>query len=325
MKKSVYKTVIWLTAVLVTLFVLTNRGWIGSLVHPLPFDGPKSGKVVDAERGRPVAGARITAIWGCWDFPYPHIAEYFVYSHTISDRNSHYEIKKPERRGGWFGGSFSLDIQAGGYIPAGFYQRLGKAGDDGTKTQAYPFMTVAAFSRFPETLDISLIPAKSVLLKELGSDNPDYRSIAARMLGEIGPEAVYAVGPLSKALRDKNAKVRAGAAGALGKIGIGARDTVSELLKLFNDRDENVRIAAIKSTGEIGCTDNNAATELTKLLNDKNRIIRKKAVRSLGDCGSRAKTAVAALRNMLKRKWISRYMRSEIEYALQKIEADASN
>ena len=326
MKKTLYKTVIFLMAVALALFIVTDRGYIGSLIHPLPFDGPKSGRVTDAKTGKPIANAKIVASWGCWDFPYPHIADYFVYAYTSTDKNGYYRIKKPKRRGGWFGGEFSLDVQARGYIPAGFYLLKGKTKEKEKNrgASAYPFFAVTPFSRFPETLDVPLKPAKQILLKGLKSDNPDYRKTAAEMLGKIGPEAVYAVEALGNALEDTNAKVRAGAAASLGKIGDGAGDAVPKLIKILNDDDPDVRIAAIRALGAIGCTDSNAVSKLTKLLNDKDRIIRKEAVRSLGRFGALAKSAVPALKKMLNRKWINKYMRSEIEYALERIDPDAS-
>ncbi|MCW7077492.1 MAG: carboxypeptidase-like regulatory domain-containing protein, partial [Candidatus Syntrophoarchaeum sp.] len=48
-------------SIFLILFILTNRGYIGYLIHPLPFDGPYSGTVLDASTGKPIAGAKIVA------------------------------------------------------------------------------------------------------------------------------------------------------------------------------------------------------------------------------------------------------------------------
>ena len=82
-------------------FVLMSRGYIGSLVHPLPFEGPYNGTIIDALTGNPIASAMVKADWWCYDSPDPHFGNYWIHTSVTSDKNGHYEIKKPNRRGGW--------------------------------------------------------------------------------------------------------------------------------------------------------------------------------------------------------------------------------
>jgi hypothetical protein len=46
MKKR--NVLVLLLLISLTIFVLMSRGYIGSLVHPLSFEGPYSGMIIDA-------------------------------------------------------------------------------------------------------------------------------------------------------------------------------------------------------------------------------------------------------------------------------------
>ena len=123
--------------VFLMIFVFTSRGYIGSLVHPLPFEGPYNGTVIDALSGNPIKSTRVMADWWCHDSPDPHFGNYWVHIFVTSDENGRYEIKKPRRRAGWFGGSFTLSVNAKGYIPVVVVMRDGPLLPPSTKT--YPF------------------------------------------------------------------------------------------------------------------------------------------------------------------------------------------
>ena len=168
-------------------FVFMSRGYIGSLVHPLPFEGPYNGTVIDAATGKPIGGARITAKWWCYDSPDPHFGNYWVYASATSDENGHYEISKPRRRGGWFGGSFTLHVEAKGYVP------MAAVTPDKpplpTSTKTYPFIDTRAFASLPASLDIRLNPFRPVLLEALKSENAEYRRMAAEELRKMAKDA----------------------------------------------------------------------------------------------------------------------------------------
>ena len=83
----------------------------------------------------------------------------------------------------------------------------------------------------------SLVP---VLITALGDENPDARTGAAVILGDIGPEAKEAVPSLVRALADNDKKVRKYAAQSLGLIGHGTQEVVSALIKALSDPDHYV-------------------------------------------------------------------------------------
>jgi len=313
--------IVLLLAISLTAYVLLSRGYIGGLVHPLPFEGPYDGAIIDAATGLPVEQARVTAKWWGYDSPDPHFGNYWVYASALSDENGRYEIKKPHRRGGWFGGSFTLSVNAKGYVPV-----VAVAPDEPPfppDTKAYPFTDTRAYASFPASLDIPLDPFGPVLLEALTSDNAQYRWKAAEELGKIGEDATYAVGPLRDTLEDKDATVRKYTAEALGRIGYGAKEAAPALTTTLNDEDEWVRLAAIDALGSIGWADDDVMSALIKLLADKDASVRTHAVRSLAKFGPRAKAAVPALKGILGQRWISKYFRRDVEYALKKIDLGA--
>ncbi|MEA3435572.1 MAG: HEAT repeat domain-containing protein [Thermodesulfobacteriota bacterium] len=312
---------IFVLLIFLVIFVFTSRGYIGSLVHPLPFDGPYRGTVVDASTGNPIANAKLIAYWSCRDFPYPHIGEYSVYTQTTSNEKGHYEIKKPRRRGGWFGGDFSFTVYAKGYIRAEFFLRPGSPSITGD-TKTHPFYVATSVPTFPAVFNVRLKPAKPILLEALKSEKARHRGGAARQLGKIGSEARYAVEPLIYTLKDQDAAVRRCAAGALGDIGPGAKSSTPALIAALKDEDGRVQLGAIDALGNIGHADDDIMSALIKLLTDKDNSVRTHAVRSLAKLGPGAKAAVPALKDMLGEKFIDKYLRREVEYALKKIEAD---
>jgi len=234
MRKSALFIIMLLTVVLAAC-VFLSRGYVGSLVHPLPFSGPYQGMIIDAATGKPVAGAAVRAQWWCYDSPDPHFGNYWVYASATSGEQGRYKIKKPNRRAGWFGHSFTLQVNAQGYVPVVIVTPDDPPLPEDTK--AYPFTDTRGFRCLPETMDIRLKPFRPVLLEALASDNAQYRWVAADELGHIGSDDAYAVKPLRPALGDRDATVRKYAALALGKIGHEAKEAVPALIKALQDED----------------------------------------------------------------------------------------
>ena len=261
MKKILIKIFSFLALIFLVLFILTNRGYIGYLIHPLPFDGPYSGTVLDTSTGKPIAGAKIVATWGCWDFPYPHIADYFVYAHAISDEKGHYEIKRPRRRGGWFGGNFSLNVYAEGYLSAGYYI----VAKNSSQPQPFPFSTITALSKFPAVLDVRLKPARPVLLRLLKSKKVTYRLWAAEKLvkpGYINSDVVTVLIALLKNNRENNEEkwIRSSAVRALSQIGHDARAALPVLENMLREEkmDKYLRLEIERAIKKIDSDSENS-------------------------------------------------------------------
>jgi len=83
----------------------------------------------------------------------------------------------------------------------------------------------------------SLVP---VLITALGDENPDARTGAAVILGDIGPEAKEAVPSLVRALADNDKEVRKYAAQSLGLIGHGTQEVISALIEALSDPEDYV-------------------------------------------------------------------------------------
>jgi hypothetical protein len=313
--------VVLLLLISLIAFVLMSRGYIGSLVHPLPFEGPYYGTIIDALNGNPIENAMVKADWWCYDSPDPHLGNYWVHFSVTSDKNGHYKIKEPNHRGGWFGGSFTLSVHAKGYIPA-VLVLMPNGPPLPPSTKAYPFIDTRAYASLPASLDIQLNPFRHVLLEALEAENAQYRWKAAEELGKIGSGAKFAVGPLTDKLKDKDATVRKYSAEALGKIGYNAKGAVLALIATLDDEDESVRLKAIDALGDIGIADDDILSALIKLLTANDNSVRTHAVRCLAKLGPKAKAAVPILKDMLRQRGISKYFRGDVEFALKKIDPD---
>jgi len=91
----------------------------------------------------------------------------------------------------------------------------------------------------------------------LGHGNPIVRQLAARVLGELGPDAKEAVEPLRKALTDEYTEVALEAGGALVRVG-GSADEVNGLIRAalmsLNPRVAAEAIGAVGRMGPAGAT-----------------------------------------------------------------------
>lgn len=75
------------------------------------------------------------------------------------------------------------------------------------------------------------------LVEALQDPNPQVRTVAARVLARIGPEAVIAVPTLQLLLEDADDEVRRAATRALGQIGPAAAAAIPDLIRLLEEPD----------------------------------------------------------------------------------------
>jgi hypothetical protein len=157
----------------------------GCLPGSLPFSGPKTGRVVDGATGEPIAGAVVQASWTCHDNPLPDgSGHYNVNAWAVCNQFGYFRLRKPGRRGGWFGTDHSVSVSAKGYIKKVFIVDPSERPLP-ESTRTYPFVETSVHRSLPAQMTIRLNPAIPVLLKAFKSDNPRYRSIAKRELAKL--------------------------------------------------------------------------------------------------------------------------------------------
>jgi HEAT repeat protein len=125
----------------------------------------------------------------------------------------------------------------------------------------------------------------SGLLITLKSDKPAERAAAARILGEIGPQAREAVGGLAVAVADPDREVRQHAAYALGHIGKASAPAVPALVNALHDPEWQVRRGAAFALGRSGSKD--AEKPLKDARKDKVESVRAAAKQGLKDLKKR--------------------------------------
>lgn len=112
------------------------------------------------------------------------------------------------------------------------------------------------------------------MARQLRSEDPDERCLAARLLGML--RSRRAIAPLSAALNDEEWAVRRDVAESLGQIGDAS--TAPRLTRLLADPHPRVRIAAIRSLRELG-----VATSLPRALTEEEETeVRLHLVEALG-------------------------------------------
>ena len=116
-------------------------------------------------------------------------------------------------------------------------------------------------------------------VKFLKNKDPRVRSRAAENLARLGPQAKFAIFPLSQRLRDADANVRCRAATALGEIGSAA---VEELIHALSLPDANIRREAVWALAKMGPEAEPAVGALARVLADRDLAVRKGAARALG-------------------------------------------
>ena len=106
------------------------------------------------------------------------------------------------------------------------------------------------------------------LINVLQEQDEHIRGTAARVLGQMGPDAKAAIPNLIETLNDPNEKVRRYAAFGLGRIGPEAEAAVPHLIKALKDQNFLIRSSAIIALRTIGPKGKTAVPNLTEALND---------------------------------------------------------
>lgn len=130
------------------------------------------------------------------------------------------------------------------------------------------------------------------LIDFLKSTDPDRRSLAVLILGNIGSEAKAALGPLTALLKDGDHLVRRNAASALGSIAAADPAVVATLVDALHDTDPGVCAAAQAALARSGDA---AVSSLSKALNDKDAGVSILAAGVLAKLGPAASPAVPGL------------------------------
>jgi HEAT repeat protein len=144
------------------------------------------------------------------------------------------------------------------------------------------------------------------------------REASARLLGQLGKDAVSAVPTLGKALAAKEIEIRRGAASALAQIGAGAKDALPDLEKAVKDKDKTVRVNAIFAIGTMGKDAAHAVAVLVPCLKENQIEVRLAAIRALGNIGPDAKDAVKLLLDASRESQAD--IRDAAKEALEKIQ-----
>ncbi len=146
---------------------------------------PESGRVTDADTGKPIAGAIAEAAWWCHDTFLPDTpGSYYIRSKGITDADGRYTIPPPKGRGGIFGTNVSIVFKAEGYIDAIYAATEPVPGrPDGTPD--LPVAQIYHLARFSKALDARMKPAAPVCLKALRSSDPFSRRVAKEKLEKL--------------------------------------------------------------------------------------------------------------------------------------------
>ncbi len=155
-------------------------------LYPLPFSGPWSGQVIDAETGEPIARARVRLQWTCYDSPLPDGGGMFVVGSThITNATGRYTFTVPSGRAGFSSTMFTVHVRAPGYI-----EQVVILDPENRplppETAAWPFTETTVRTEMPPTMDFALAPATPVYLEALTSNDPVVRRTAREELEKLG-------------------------------------------------------------------------------------------------------------------------------------------
>ena len=162
--------------------------------------------------------------------------------------------------------------------------------------------------------------AKAVpaLVRGLDDSDPQARSLAANVLGRIGPAARDARPALLRvATADPADFVREQAARTLGEIGRDDPAAADDLVRMLEAGDAAERVAAARAVAFVGDGAARAVPGLTRALGDPDAKLREEAAEALGGIGAPAKPAVPALLDLLRDP--DPKVRNEADEALRKI------
>jgi HEAT repeat protein len=137
--------------------------------------------------------------------------------------------------------------------------------------------------------------ALPVLVAALASPDKKARSLAAGVLGVMGPGAAAALPALVRTLGDAERGVRAEAQQALGLIQPDALRLVPVLVEALSDPSPAVRVAAAAHLGMLGPQATEAVPPLIQALTDRAPKVQEAAAAALGDIGPGARSATPAL------------------------------
>jgi HEAT repeat protein len=149
-------------------------------------------------------------------------------------------------------------------------------------------------------------------VSELQHKDPSIRWYAAHALGQLGPAAAEAVGPLRKMLpraKEPHDYVHGTAAWAIGRMGPAAQPAIPALVECLgseldaSERAQYVHASARRNAawalGQFGTAAREAVPELAKLLDDEDPVVRVQAAAALWRIDRHAKAA-AKLLEMLR-------------------------
>lgn len=130
------------------------------------------------------------------------------------------------------------------------------------------------------------------LIKDLESTEARTRARAAKILGDMGPEAQIAIPGLLKAVKDNDALTRRTATEALTKIGPPAKADLTALAAALKDNNLEVQRYAAGAVGELGADASAVVPELLELAGTGDALLKQHVLRSLGKAGSGARDKV---------------------------------
>lgn len=140
------------------------------------------------------------------------------------------------------------------------------------------------------------VPALVDALKD--TENGDRSRNAGYGFSSLGKPAVAALLDLCK---DPNPQIRSRAIDVIGDIGLSASETVSDLIALLKDEDEDVRARAAESLGTVNQTNTEAVRPLAEILaTDESDFVRRNAALSLARLGSYAEAAIPELADAMR-------------------------
>lgn len=153
-------------------------------------------------------------------------------------------------------------------------------------------IALGAVGQFKPVQKTAAAPQLAEMLADKIDD--DQRATAARLLGDVGPEAASLLPQLSSAAaNDSSPKVRSSALLAISRVAKPA-ESVEVFLKGLGDQDQAVRLMAVQRLRELGRDAAPATDKLAGLLDDKNERIRRTAGEALVRMGGQSLPALTA-------------------------------
>ena len=128
---------------------------------------------------------------------------------------------------------------------------------------------------------------------------PEAHCHAARILGEVGPDALTSRAALLDALNSGSGAVRAEAARALAGIGEPDHSFIPSLRHALDDaatQSSRERVWVAEALVELGAPPEPVVAAVAELVQDEDWTAACLAMRLLGDLGQKAKTAIPALK-----------------------------